>query len=75
VSPTAIARLLLSTTATPAPQGGGLLADATFVQRLFTVGGLAPAASTCHTTTAGAKAEVPYTAEYVFWMAIPRPRG
>ena len=58
-----------------APSGGGLLADATFVQRLFTVGGLAPAASTCNTTTAGAKAEVPYTAEYVFWKAIPRPRG
>jgi hypothetical protein len=74
VSPTAIAWLLLSTTATPAPQGGGLLADATFVQRLFTVGGLAPAASTCNTATVGARAEVPYTAEYVFWKAIPRPR-
>jgi hypothetical protein len=74
VSPNAIPWLLLSATATPAPQGGGLLADATFVQRLFTVGGLAPAASTCNPGAAGVVSEVPYTAEYVFWKAVPRPR-
>ncbi len=72
VSPRAIPWLLLSATTTPAPQGGGLLADASFVQRLFTVGGLAPAASTCNAQTVGARAEVPYTAEYVFWKPIPR---
>jgi hypothetical protein len=71
VSPDAIPWLLLSTTDTPAPDGGGLLADATFVQRLFTVGGLAPAASTCNATTTGQQVEVPYTAEYVFWKAAP----
>jgi FtsP/CotA-like multicopper oxidase with cupredoxin domain len=69
VSPNAIPWLLLSTTATPAPHGGGLLADATFVQRLFTVGGLAPAASTCDAKAAGARSEVPYTAEYLFWKS------
>ena len=67
VSPTAVPWLLLSATTTPAPGGGGLLADTTFVQRLFTVGGVAPAASTCAAASAGAIAEVPYTAEYVFW--------
>jgi hypothetical protein len=73
VSPNAIPWLLLSTTATPAPDGGGLLAHATFVQRLFTVGGLAPAASTCTAETVGVKSEVPYTAEYVFWKSINSP--
>ena len=67
VSPTAVPWLLLSATTTPAPGGGGLLADTTFVQRLFTVGGVAPAASTCAAANVGATAEVPYTAEYVFW--------
>lgn len=67
VSPDAVPWLLLSATTTPAPGGGGLLADTTFVQRLLTVGGVAPAASTCNAATAGATAEVPYTAEYVFW--------
>jgi hypothetical protein len=67
VSKTAVPWLLLSATTTPAPTGGGLLADTTFVQRLFTVGGVAPAASTCAAANVGATAEVPYTAEYVFW--------
>jgi hypothetical protein len=67
VSPTAVPWLLLSATTTPAPGGGGLLADTTFVQRLLTVGGVAPAASTCGAAAVGTTAEVPYTAEYVFW--------
>jgi hypothetical protein len=67
VSPNAIPWLLLSATDTPAPGGGGLLADTTFVQRVFTVGGLAPAASTCNAARVGVTAEVPYSSEYVFW--------
>jgi FtsP/CotA-like multicopper oxidase with cupredoxin domain len=67
ISPTAVPWLLLSPTTTPAPDGGGLLADTTFVQRLNTVGGVAPAASTCTAANVGAPAEVPYTADYVFW--------
>jgi hypothetical protein len=67
VSPTAVPWLLLSATTTPAPTGGGLLDGTTFVQRLLTVGGIAPAAATCTAATVGASAEVPYTAEYVFW--------
>jgi hypothetical protein len=67
VAKTAVPWLLLSATTTPAPTGGGLLADTTFVQRLFTVGGIAPAAATCSAATVGVNSEVPYTAEYVFW--------
>jgi hypothetical protein len=67
VSPTAVPWLLLTATTTPAPTGGGLLAGTTFVQRLFTVGGVAPAAATCTAATVGTTSEVPYTAEYVFW--------
>jgi len=75
ISPNAIPWLLLSATTTPAPGGGGLLADTTFVQRLFTVGGLAPAASTCNAKSVGVRSEVPYTSEYVFWKKIPRPHS
>jgi Protein of unknown function (DUF3455) len=69
VDPNSIPWLLLSGKATPAPTGGGLLAKTTFIQRLLTRGGLAPAASTCNARTAGSTAAVPYTAEYVFWQS------
>ena len=69
VDPNSIPWLLLSGKATPAPDGGGLLAKTTFIQRLLTRGGLAPAASTCDARTAGSTAAVPYTAEYVFWKS------
>jgi Protein of unknown function (DUF3455) len=45
----------------------GRLAETTYIQRLATTGGLAPAAGTCNAATAGTTAEVPYTADYVFW--------
>lgn len=51
---------------TPGPAGGALLAQTTFIQRLNTSGGLAPA-STC--TQIGALALVPYTADYFFYRA------
>ena len=69
VDPNSIPWLLLSGKATPAPNGGGLLAKTTFIQRLLTRGGLAPAANTCNPKTAGTTAAVPYTAEYVFWQS------
>jgi hypothetical protein len=47
--------------------GSGQLSGVTTIQRLLTTGGLAPAAATCTTANAGTRAEVPYTAGYVFW--------
>ncbi len=67
VDPTAIPWLLLErTSATPGPDGDRL-AGTTYIQRIETTGGLAPAASTCTAETAGDEAEVPYTADYVFF--------
>jgi hypothetical protein len=62
VDPTAIPRLLLAAAST-APGEGDRLAETTYIQRIDTTGGLAPAGA----CTAGATAEVPYTADYVFW--------
>jgi len=69
VDRTAIPWLLLS--ATPASTGsdGDRLAGTTFIQRVATTGGLPPSAATCNASTAGAIAEVPYTADYYFWKA------
>jgi hypothetical protein len=48
---------------------GDRLAGTEYIQRIATTGGLAPAASTCNAETAGDEAEIPYTADYVFWKA------
>jgi hypothetical protein len=47
-------------------EGSGLFHDATFIQRINTVGGNAPAAAG---TVIGEEANIPYTAEYVFYRA------
>jgi hypothetical protein len=49
------------------PTGGTTLAVTTFIQRVNTVGGLAPATGCDGPTDAGKKAFVPYTADYVFY--------
>ena len=67
VDPTAIAWLLIEPTSVTAGADGDRLAGTTFIQRIGTVGGLAPAASTCSAGTAGAEVEEPYTADYIFW--------
>jgi Protein of unknown function (DUF3455) len=67
VDPTAIPWLLLQPTRVTAGPDGDRLAGTTFIQRVATTGGLAPDASTCTAGTAGAEAEVPYTADYVFF--------
>ncbi|HKW11731.1 MAG TPA: DUF3455 domain-containing protein [Gemmatimonadaceae bacterium] len=48
------------------PSGHGLFARVTFIQRLNTAGGLAPATAG---TTIGQEARVPYTADYLFYDA------
>jgi len=58
--------LLLSAASTAkGPRGGDELAATTYIQRINTTGGLPPAADDCDAATA----EVPYTADYVFWTA------
>jgi hypothetical protein len=69
VDPTAIPWLLLAATSTAAGPDGDRLAGTTYIQRLATTGGLAPAPAGCNESTAGTTAEVPYTADYTFWKA------
>ena len=58
--------LLKKASATAGPDGDKLMAT-TFIQRVNTVGGLAPAAATCTTETVGNLAETYYETDYVFW--------
>lgn len=60
-----IAWLLLQAVDTTSSSDGDRLTKTTFVQRLNTHGGVAPA-GTC---TPGAKTAVPYTADYFFWRS------
>ena len=66
VEPTAIPWLLLKATPVPGTEGDRLDAT-TFIQRVATEGGLAPAAGECTAASAGTVREVPYEADYVFW--------
>jgi hypothetical protein len=63
VDPTAIPWLLLRAAST---EGPGIFEHTTFVQRVNTNGGLAPATAP---TQAGQEARVPYTADYYFFRA------
>lgn len=65
----AIPQLLLQATG---HSGAGLMADVGYIQRLHTVGGVAPAGS-C--TADAAPQSVPYQADYVFWTGAMAPSG
>jgi hypothetical protein len=69
VDASAIPWLLLSKASATAGEGGDRLVSTTFIQRIATTGGVAPAAAECDATTAGAEVEIPYTADYYFWKA------
>ena len=43
------------------------VAGTTYIQRLNTTGGVAPAAGECNADTLDEVVEVPYTADYYFW--------
>jgi hypothetical protein len=49
------------------PTGGSLLSQATWIQRIHTVGGVAPSTGCSQSTDAGAMALVPYSTDYVFF--------
>jgi hypothetical protein len=51
------------------PTGGTKLTGTTFIQRLNTFGGVAPSTGCSVTADIGAKAFVPYTADYFFYKA------
>jgi hypothetical protein len=64
-TPEAIPWLLLSTTSTGE---SGMFASTTFIQRLETVAGIAPADG-CNEAAMGSLTSVPYTATYYFYQA------
>jgi len=49
--------------------GDGLLSTVSYIQRLDTVGGIAPSADACTVDHVGESARVPYTATYFFYEA------
>ena len=68
VAPGAIPWLLLRVVGDqPGPTGGDQLLKTTFIQRLNTSGGIAPASGCTQSTHVGTRALVPYTADYVFY--------
>ena len=67
VDPKSIPWLLLSQKSTTPGKFGNYLTKTSFIQRINTRGGLAPAASTCTAAANGVQREVPYTADYYFW--------
>jgi hypothetical protein len=72
VAPDAIPWVLLRRTGAqpgPAGEGGVGLTAATYMQRLNTSGGVAPAAGCSSPDNVGAQAFVPYTADYLFYTA------
>jgi hypothetical protein len=54
---------------TKSAQGGGILGDIQFIQRIDTVGGVAPAADSCTADQNQQIARIPYSALYVFYSA------
>ena len=70
VDPNAIPWLRLAAASRAAGADGDRLAATTYIQRISTTGGLAPAAADCNADTAGTTDEVPYTADYYFWKAV-----
>jgi hypothetical protein len=69
VAPGAIPWLLLEVTGTlPGPRGRGAFTGTTFIQRVNTSGGVAPATGCAALGDVGKKEIVPYTADYVFYV-------
>lgn len=68
VRPDSIPWLLLEVVGTQeGPTGGDTLVPTTFIQRVNTVGGLAPATGCSTAADVGKKAFIPYTADYFFF--------
>jgi len=75
VNENAIPWLLVEKKGTQAgPAGGGKLTVTTFIQRVNTVGGVAPATACSSPADIGRTAFVPYAADYVFYKDPTRTR-
>jgi hypothetical protein len=71
VAPNSIAWLLLTVVGShQGPTGGHALSDATYIQRVNTSGGLAPATGCTSAADVGRAAYVPYTADYYFFKPL-----
>jgi hypothetical protein len=76
VAPGAIPWLLLDVAgASAGPNGGDALAATTQIQRVNTVGGIAPATGCSAPAEVGTKAFVPYAADYFFYTNAERGEG
>jgi hypothetical protein len=71
VAPGAIPWLLVTVVGTQEGKGSDTLAATTFVQRINTAGGVAPATGCASSTDIGNRAYVPYTTDYLFYKALP----
>jgi hypothetical protein len=70
VAPGAIPWLLLQVVGTgEGPAGGDFLTQTTFIHRVNTTGGMAPATGCSQASNIGATSLVPYTADYIFYKA------
>lgn len=67
ISPGAAGAIPLQLVQAAPTTGAGAMADVTYIQRLKTVGGAAPATPACAAGNVGAKTNVGYTADYVFF--------
>jgi hypothetical protein len=70
VDPAAIDWLRLRADSKAAGPDGDRLAATTYIQRINTVGGRAPAAGECDEDTVAEQREIPYSADYVFFKAV-----
>jgi hypothetical protein len=71
VAPDAVAWLLLEKKGTlNGPTGGGTLKPTEFIQRVHTVGGLAPSTGCTSPSDLGNQAFVPYEADYFFFKKV-----
>jgi Protein of unknown function (DUF3455) len=67
VAPGAAGAIPLQLVQVTTAAGDGVMAGVTYVQRLKTVGGVAPSMPACTAGSVGTKATVPYSADYVFF--------
>jgi hypothetical protein len=50
--------------------GDGVMKPVTYIQRVATQGGVAPASKPCNAALIGSKEVVQYQADYIFWRAV-----